>query len=143
MCCCVLVNFVIDHAVSLGPGRHTQYSLEPMPHLSQTIVSVALGQDHTLALTKSGEVLSWGLNRFSQLGYVIEGATAGNDGHFRETMQTTPRRVLGSLRKEAVSGISASKKASACWTTTDVYTWGTNDGQLGTPLGHITSYCII
>ena len=117
---------------SLGPGQHTQYSLKALPQFTYTIVSVALGQDHTLALTTSGEVLSWGLNRFSQLGYVVESTVASEGfGRVEELMQATPRKVHGALRKEVAKGIAASKGASACWTTADVYTWGTNNGQLG------------
>jgi alpha-tubulin suppressor-like RCC1 family protein len=117
---------------SLGPGQHTQYSLKAMPQFSHTIVSVALGQDHTLAMTKSGEVLSWGLNRFSQLGYIVESAAAGEGfGRIEEPIQSIPKKIHGPLRKETVRGIAASKGASACWTNADVYTWGTNNGQLG------------
>ncbi|TFK37476.1 hypothetical protein BDQ12DRAFT_685375 [Crucibulum laeve] len=112
----------------LGPGQHTQYNLKPLPEFSHTIVSVALGQDHTLALTKAGEVLSWGLNRFSQLGYVVETTTTGRH---EEPIQATPKKVVGPLRKELVVGVAASKGASACWTSEEVYTWGTNNGQLG------------
>lgn len=114
----------------LGPGQHTlQYSFQPL-HASApsiTVKSVALGQDHTLALTSSGEVLSWGLNRFAQLGYVVE-----ITGPFtQEPIQATPRRVMGALRKDIVEGVAASKTCSACWTSDEVYTWGTNAGQLG------------
>jgi alpha-tubulin suppressor-like RCC1 family protein len=114
----------------LGPATasasHSQYALLPsqvgaLPH---QVVSVALGQDHTLALTSSGEVFSWGLNRFGQLGYVIEGKAAGD-----EPLQASARRVLGPLRSAIVIGVAASKSASACWTTTNLYTWGTNGGQ--------------
>ncbi|KAL1759711.1 hypothetical protein FB107DRAFT_204512 [Schizophyllum commune] len=114
----------------LGPGQHTlQYSFQPLhssvPSLS--IASTALGQDHTLVLTTSGEVLSWGLNRFAQLGYVVEAT-----GPFtQEPIQATPRRIMGALRKETVQGIAAAKTCSACWTAEEVYTWGTNAGQLG------------
>lgn len=75
---------------------------------------------------------SWGLNRFSQLGYVIEYSAPGQ-GKSEEPIQAVPRRVLGPLKKEVVVGISASKIASACWTLNegDVFTWGTNNGQLG------------
>ena len=113
----------------LGPGQHTQYNLVPMQQLPQTIVSVALGQDHTLALTSSGEVLSWGLNRFAQLGYVLE--TTQNGGKTEEAIQATPRKIGGALSKKVVVGVAACKTASACWTGTEVYTWGTNHGQLG------------
>lgn len=111
----------------LGPSQHTQHALIPLPDIKHTIESVALGQDHTLALTSTGEVLTWGLNRFSQLGYVIEvSSSAKQDEH----IQATPRKV-GSLRREFVKGVAACKTASGCWTDTEVWTWGTNGGQLG------------
>ncbi|CCM05596.1 uncharacterized protein FIBRA_07824 [Fibroporia radiculosa] len=116
----------------LGPGQHTQYSLVPLPQLTQTIIAVALGQDHTLALSKSGEVFSWGLNRFSQLGYVIEPVTnASGLGRSEEPIQATARKVTGTLKNKVVAGVAACKIASACWTESEVFTWGTNNGQLG------------
>ncbi|KAJ7481215.1 hypothetical protein B0H11DRAFT_2024703 [Mycena galericulata] len=113
----------------LGPGQHTQYSLVPLPQLSQSIVAVALGQDHTLALTSAGEVLSWGLSRFHQLGYVVEPSTT--TGKLEEPIQAVPRKIYGPLKKEVVKGVAASKTCSACWTATEVFTWGQNKGQLG------------
>lgn len=111
----------------LGPGQHTQYSLKPLQQLTQTITTVALGQDHTLAVTKSGELLSWGLNRFGQLGYVVETVHPG-----AEPIQSTPKRILGPLKKDVVvKGVAACRSASACWTENEVFTWGTNHGQLG------------
>ncbi|KAK7038072.1 hypothetical protein R3P38DRAFT_2904260 [Favolaschia claudopus] len=113
----------------LGPGQHTQYSLVPLAQLPYFIVSVALGQDHTLALTTSGEVLSWGLSRFHQLGYVVE--PSATTGKLEEPIQSIPRKIYGPLKKEIVKGVAASKQCSACWTATEVFTWGTNNGQLG------------
>lgn len=94
-------------------------------------MSVAVGQDHTLALTKSGEVYSWGLNRFSQLGYVVEVSNTASS-RLEEPIQHLPKKVVGLLKKEVVLGVAASKNASACWTKDAVFTWGTNVGQLGT-----------
>ncbi|KAK0467839.1 uncharacterized protein EV420DRAFT_1501521 [Desarmillaria tabescens] len=115
----------------LGPGQHTQYSLTQLSQLNQTIVSVALGQDHTLALTDTGEVLSWGLNRFAQLGYIVETSSIASIGRIEEPIQSTPKKIVGQLKKEFVRGVAASKTSSACWTATEVFTWGTNNGQLG------------
>ncbi|KAK0206059.1 hypothetical protein DFS33DRAFT_1312033 [Desarmillaria ectypa] len=115
----------------LGPGQHTQYSLTPLSQLNQTIVSVALGQDHTLALTDTGEVLSWGLNRFAQLGYIVETNSTVSIGRIEEHIQLTPKKIVGQLKKEFVRGVAASKTSSACWTATEVFTWGTNNGHLG------------
>lgn len=120
----------IDIRFRLGPAQHTQYSLNPMTSLNLEIAHVALGQDHTLALTRSGEVYSWGLNRFSQLGYVVEALPTAN-GRLEEPIQSIPKRVVGLLRREVVRGVAASKNASACWTNDAVFTWGTNTGQLG------------
>jgi alpha-tubulin suppressor-like RCC1 family protein len=112
----------------LGRGQQMQYDLTTLPQFDYTIVAVALGQDHTLAVTKAGEVLSWGLNRFAQLGYVVE-TTSGK--FVDEPIQATPKKILNPLRKEVVIGVAACKTASACWTAEEVYTWGTNHGQLG------------
>ena len=98
----------------------------------QKIVEVALGQDHTLALTASGEVLSWGLNRFSQLGYIVE-TSINSHGGMKEEIQSTPRKVPG-LRNKSILGVAACKIASVCWASNEVWTWGTNGGQLGEPI---------
>nr|GAT49402.1 predicted protein [Mycena chlorophos] len=114
----------------LGPGQQTQYRLIPVPiPASAEITSVALGQDHTLALTSAGEVYSWGLSRFHQLGYVVEPSPTA--GRLDEPVQSVPRRIFGALKKEQVKGIAASKQSSACFTATEVFSWGTNNGQLG------------
>ncbi|KAI0248740.1 hypothetical protein BJV78DRAFT_1331173 [Lactifluus subvellereus] len=108
----------------LGPGggQHTQPSLLPIQLASQSkFTAVALGQDHTLALTSDGTVFSWGLGRFSQLGYDVPAPH----------VQTTPRVIAGPLRRERVRGIAACKSGSACWTDTVLFTWGKNNGQLG------------
>ncbi|EJC99723.1 uncharacterized protein FOMMEDRAFT_170318 [Fomitiporia mediterranea MF3/22] len=110
--------------LGFGSAQYIQYALAPLKELSSEaqIVDVALGQDHTLALTKTGGVLSWGLARFSQLGYALDAS---------QTMQTAPRRIVGPLKKEHVIGIAACRTASACWTHNELFTWGTNGGQLG------------
>ncbi|KIK67885.1 hypothetical protein GYMLUDRAFT_36681 [Collybiopsis luxurians FD-317 M1] len=158
----------------LGVTQHTQYALRPLswaaasqnpsaPSRSSTqprlkVISVALGQDHTLALTENGEVYSWGLNRFSQLGYSIDDGSAAaqvfslddvseflSQSSFTgnptppsngEQIQLIPRRVYGPLKREFVLGVASTKGASACWVREsggggNVYTWGLNGGQLG------------
>ncbi|GJJ07428.1 hypothetical protein Clacol_001630 [Clathrus columnatus] len=108
--------------------------LQHVPELPYPVTSVSSAQDHTLIVTNRGEVWSWGLNRFCQLGYVLESSMSnhGLGKMLDEPVQAAPRRVLGPLKKEVVVGVSASKTASACWTNNegDVFTWGTNNGQL-------------
>ncbi|KAI0761814.1 hypothetical protein BD413DRAFT_495525 [Trametes elegans] len=112
----------------LGSGQHTQYTPIPLSGFNLCAKSVAAGQDHTLILTKAGEVYSWGLNRFSQLGYVVETVTGTRSD---EPIQSTPRKISGALKSRVVLGVAACKTASVCWTADEVFTWGTNNGQLG------------
>ncbi|KAG8892824.1 hypothetical protein FRB99_002421, partial [Tulasnella sp. 403] len=106
--------------------HHTQ-NFTPVQHASRLkVIAVAVAQDHTLALVEPGEVYSWGFNRFNQLGYTLE--TAKNLPGHDDALQTTARKVSGALQKEVVKGVTACKVASACWTDTDVYTWGMNRG---------------
>lgn len=105
----------------LGQTQHTQYEFISM-QIPQRIIKVALGQDHTLALTELGEVMSWGLNRFSQLGYAVEST---------DLIQPTARKIAGPLRGKRINGIAACKAASVCWSMFELFAWGTNNGQFG------------
>jgi hypothetical protein len=117
---------------SLGRTVHSQLSLLPLPDLPHTITHLSLAQDHTLALTSGGYILSWGHNRFSQLGYPIEAADNPHpSGKFDDTVQVSPRRIVGPLKKEWVDGVAAGRMSSACWTKEGIWTWGTNAGHLG------------
>ena len=113
----------MTHRLGSVGGQHTQPSLLPSIKLDYEgiFTAISLGQDHTLALTTDGTVFSWGLGRFSQLGYELASPH----------IQSTPRAIGGPLRRERVRGIAACKSASACWTDTLLYTWGKNNGQLG------------
>ena len=111
----------------LGALTNTQYKPLPLSSALPVIKLVALGQDHTLALSEDGVVYSWGLNRFSQLGYIVDPPKTG-----AELIQASPRKVQGPLKKETAVGLAACKTASACWNSDGhLFTWGTNDGQLG------------
>ena len=111
-----------------APGSvQIQFAMAPLAALPHAVVAVALGQDHSLAVTATAEVFSWGSNRAGQLGYAIE-AAAGSP----PDIQAMPRKIAGNLRKERMIGVAACRTASACWTSEGfVYTWGTNNGQLG------------
>ncbi|KAJ1033015.1 hypothetical protein NDA16_000294 [Ustilago loliicola] len=134
----------------LGRSPQTQTSFEPLKDFNETARVVAVAQDHTLIITDTGGVYSFGLNRFSQLGYTIEqglgivGSTTAKLGGgagvtFGQTapqnveldIQISPRRIVGPLKKEVVLGAACSKLHSAVFTSEGLYTWGTNTGQLG------------
>lgn len=53
----------------LGTGKDTDAQLVPVAvHWSERITAVALGRDHTIALTSSGSVITFGNNDYGQLG---------------------------------------------------------------------------
>jgi inhibitor of Bruton tyrosine kinase len=91
------------------------------------IVTVALGQNHTLALSEQGEIFSWGSNGFGQLGYDLPKTSGRNE----EPVQTSPRQIFGPLKREAIIGVAASRIHSVAFTATALYTFGKNEGQLG------------
>jgi len=59
----------------LGLGKHHQVLTQPqkLPELS-SIIAIAVGQFHSLALTELGEVYSWGWNIYGQTGTGIHGS---------------------------------------------------------------------
>ena len=139
----------------LGGSNGVQTNFEPLKDFSETAQSISVAQDHTLIVTTSGAVYSFGLNRFSQLGYPLEeglgivaasnaaskggGAASATFGAAPSSRaqaaeldtQISPRKLAGPLKKENVLGVAASKMHSAAFTSEGLYTWGTNIGQLG------------
>lgn len=91
------------------------------------VAAVALGQNHTLAITDDGEIYSWGNNAFGQLGYTTSKPALKDD----DPISTIPRQIFGPLKREVVAGIAASRIHSVVHTTTSLYTFGKNEGQLG------------
>ncbi|OAX82124.1 hypothetical protein ACJ72_03528, partial [Emergomyces africanus] len=91
------------------------------------VVALALGQDHSIAISEQGEVFSWGSNKYGQLGYALPKTDPKND----VPIQTTPRQIFNPFKKEAIIGAAASSIHSVVFTPTALYTFGKNEGQLG------------
>jgi alpha-tubulin suppressor-like RCC1 family protein len=91
------------------------------------ITAVALGQDHTIAISASGEVFTWGNNKFGQLGYSLPQSSAAGEA----PVQLIPRQLYGPMKKEAIIGAAASTIHSAIFTSSALHTFGKNEGQLG------------
>ena len=91
------------------------------------VVHVALGQNHTVAVSSEGETFTWGSNGFGQLGYAPNTSSAVNE----EPTQLFPRQVFGSLKREIVVGAAASSIHTVVHTTSSLFTFGKNEGQLG------------
>lgn len=115
----------------LGTGDEaTRFSfvcIETGPLSGKKIISVALGQDHTLAITKYGEIFSWGSNKFGQLGYGLPRTSNKND----VPIQTSPRQIFNPFKKETIIGAAASSIHSVVFSNSGLYTFGKNEGQLG------------
>ncbi|KAI8883128.1 hypothetical protein K501DRAFT_323634 [Backusella circina FSU 941] len=112
----------------LGISREIETQLIPAPvKWPERIVSIALGRDHSIAVTESGNVLSFGSNEFGQLGYELE--SRSKDEH---PMQLVPRKIQAqNLKKQSILGVAASRIHSVVYTSTDIFTFGLNQGQLG------------
>ncbi|KAF2733420.1 hypothetical protein EJ04DRAFT_565089 [Polyplosphaeria fusca] len=93
------------------------------------VAAIALGQNHTLAITDQGEIFSWGNNAYGQLGYTLPKPSVKDD----DPISTIPRQIFGplKLKREPVIGIAASRIHSVAHTSTSLYTFGKNEGQLG------------
>lgn len=115
----------------LGTGdESTRFSfvcIETGGLAGKKVLSVALGQDHTLAITDQGEILSWGSNKYGQLGYNLPRSNNKND----VPIQTTPRQIFNPFKKEIILGASASSVHSVVFSNAGLYTFGKNEGQLG------------
>jgi alpha-tubulin suppressor-like RCC1 family protein len=91
------------------------------------IATVALGLNHTLAVSDEGEIFSWGNNAFGQLGYNLPKTASAEE----EPISTTPRQIFGPLKREMVVGVATSRVHSVVHTGSSLFTFGKNEGQLG------------
>jgi len=109
----------------LGVGKQTVRQSSPL-RLQGAItgikfVWVATGGQHTLAVSKSGEVYCWGNNDFGQLGL----------GDLEE--RATPHAILHKFTRSKITRAAAGNHHSMALTEGgDLFTWGGNQcGQLG------------
>ncbi|MCJ1309583.1 hypothetical protein MMC25_003243 [Agyrium rufum] len=115
----------------LGTGdERTRFNLTPiygggLAH--KKVISIALGQNHTIAITTEGEVFTWGSNGFGQLGYSMPPSGPVDE----DPVQSLPRQVFGPLKRELATGAAASRLHSVIHTGASLYTFGKNEGQLG------------
>ncbi|KAL3658398.1 hypothetical protein V7S43_016534 [Phytophthora oleae] len=89
------------------------------------VKKVAAGENHSMALSRTGQVFTWGSNSFGQLGHPGKSSSSQS--------RLTPKRV-DAFRLHAVEDIAASGCHSAAINGDNgaVYTWGSNRrGQLG------------
>lgn len=95
--------------------------------VGKKVVSLALGQDHSIAISEQGEIFTWGSNKYGQLGYNLP-----RTNNKRETpIQSTPRQVFNPFKREVILGAAASAIHSVVFSASGLYTFGKNEGQLG------------
>ena len=105
----------------LGNGtRDYSEKLRFIKGFSHRIIQVAAGSEHVVALTREGNVITWGGNRKGQLG----------DGLFTSCCEP---KVVKELRHRPVIQVTCGEEHSLALTSGgNVYSWGCNSqGQLG------------
>jgi inhibitor of Bruton tyrosine kinase len=90
------------------------------------VSTIALGQDHSIAICSQGEVFTWGSNRYGQLGYMLPEVSKTE-----VPVQLLPRQLYGLIKKELFIGAAASAIHSVIYTASSIFTFGKNEGQLG------------
>lgn len=102
-------------------GSATPIKIQPFSFSFSSIVSLAAGSAHALALTSSGVLYSWGANLNGQVG----------NGTFQDCL--TPTNLAYSFYFVSVTSIGAGETHSiACNSNGEVFVWGGNElGQLG------------
>ncbi|KAI1473027.1 uncharacterized protein F4812DRAFT_411323 [Daldinia caldariorum] len=113
----------------LGLGdENTRFNFIPVQSglSDKKVVQISLGQNHSLAVTSTGELWTWGSNTYSQLGIPLPALAKPDE----EPISTTPRQVFGPLKKEIILGAAASAIHSVAHTGSSLFCWGKNVGQL-------------
>ncbi|KAI2468672.1 hypothetical protein F4781DRAFT_443312 [Annulohypoxylon bovei var. microspora] len=113
----------------LGLGdENTRFNFMPVQGglSDRKVVQISLGQNHSMAVTSTGELWTWGLNTYSQLGFALPPPTKPDE----EPMSLIPRQVFGPLKKEIILGAAASAIHSVAHTGSSLFCWGKNVGQL-------------
>ncbi|KAI2628565.1 hypothetical protein GGR54DRAFT_350862 [Hypoxylon sp. NC1633] len=133
----VLTSDPISNLYVCGVGRggrlglgdeNTRFSFMPVQGglFDRKVIQISLGQNHSMAVTSTGELWTWGLNTYSQLGFTLPSPSKPDE----EPMSVTPRQVFGPLKKEIVLGAAASSIHSVVHTGSSLFCWGKNIGQL-------------
>lgn len=116
-----LLSYGKNDMGQLGNGnREKKEKPRVNQNIKEPLIQISCGLHHTVALTKTGQVLTWGGNRKGQLG----------DGQLTSSISPIP---LVQLRHRPVTAIACGEYHTVIMTSGgSVYSWGGNDhGQLG------------
>lgn len=98
---------------------------------------VALSGNHTMILTESNELYSWGQNIYNQLGFTSVATSKAFKNSINDIYETSPGLVYtGDLKKVSLKilGIRATKIHSLAFSANAIYFWGLDIGQMGQPI---------
>ncbi len=96
-----------------------------------SILDVAAGSSHTIALTSSGTVMGWGNNEFGQVGVHSSYVTHDKDGA-SIVLKPSPIQVGNDSNVKLTSISCGFAHSSAITSNNYIYVWGWNEqGQLG------------
>eukprot|EP00981_Chlorochromonas_danica_P004761 scaffold958_cov229-Ochromonas_danica.AAC.2 len=111
---------------------HAQPTEVPIENLSESLSSVAANNGSTYIVTKSGNVLSFGNNKFGKLGYDLSASEEEEEREGKGLVSLLPRRIIALERKVVLKVATVSHHVLALTKSNEVYSWGKNDkGQLG------------
>ncbi|XP_028412320.1 inhibitor of Bruton tyrosine kinase-like [Dendronephthya gigantea] len=88
---------------------------------SQICTSIAAGQDHSVVLCENGNLFTFGLNKYHQMGH-----------HPPASQYLSPKQVQSKAFKgKEFIGVAAGTFHTLVYTKNEVFSWGLNSGQLG------------
>ncbi|KAG7830151.1 hypothetical protein KL920_001789 [Ogataea angusta] len=116
--------------LGLGNGQPQDAFVGIPAFEKERVLFADVSNDHSICLTADGNVYTWGLNSYGQLGYQVDLLP-----HQTEACVSVPRLVkTGDLKKQTICqilGVSCSKFHSLVYTKSEIYFWGLNVGQFG------------
>lgn len=119
--------------------KHVDFSLDSGDS-SDTIEKLSISNNHNLVLTSENNLYTWGLNTYNQLGYTS--VSPQSFKNISEVYENAPKVVNGGdLRKRSqrIIGIEVSKIHSLAYSSSCMYFWGLNIGQMGLPTPDLSS----
>ncbi|KAG7918279.1 hypothetical protein KL927_001736 [Ogataea polymorpha] len=116
--------------LGLGNGQPQDAFVGIPAFENERVLFADVSNDHSICLTERGNVYTWGLNSYGQLGYQVDLLP-----HQTEACISIPKLVnTGDLKKQTncqILGVSCSKFHSLVYTKNEIYFWGLNVGQFG------------
>ena len=118
--------------VAFEPIKHPKIVINST---QDEIVAIALGRDHSILVRRDGQVYVFGDNSYGQCGMPLQ----FQFNHSPSSPQSPnikdrciyPTLLKTTIKKSIIIGAAASKVHSIVYSTSDVFTFGLNNGQLG------------